>query len=104
MDTPCVSIPYWGIVTEMADSKLLSRLSRVAGQVRGLSAMLKAGRACFDVVAQLRAARAGLARVEQIVLADHLKLCVEEAIESGDPKAQRKKLDDLIAIIEKSDS
>lgn len=88
----------------MADSKILSRLSRVEGQVRGLSSMLKDGRTCFDVVAQIRAARAGLARVEQIVLADHLKLCVEQAIESGDAKDQRKKLDELIAIIEKSDS
>ena len=41
---------------------------------------------------------------EQIVLADHLKLCVEQAIEAGDAKDQRKKLDELIAIIEKSDS
>jgi len=92
------------MVTEMTDSKLLSRLSRVEGQVRGLSAMLKDGRACFDVVAQIRAARAGLARVEQIVLADHLKLCVEQAIESGDPKDQRRKLDELMAIIERSDA
>ena len=87
----------------MADSKLLSRLSRVEGQVRGLAAMLKDGRACFDVVAQIRAARAGLAGVEQIVLADHLKLCVEQAIESGDSEDRRKKLDELIAIIEKSE-
>ena len=45
-----------------------------------------------------------LPEFEQIVLADHLKLCVEQAIESGDPKDQRKKLDELIAIIEKSES
>ena len=91
------------MVAEMADSKLLSRLSRVEGQVRGLSAMLKDGRPCFDVVAQIRAARAGLARVEQIVLADQLKLCVEQALESGDAREQRRKVDELIAIIEKSD-
>ena len=75
--------------------------------MRGLSAMLKDGRPCFDVVAQIRAARAGLARVEQIVLADHLKLCIEQAIEASeasDAKDQRKRLDELIAIIEKSDS
>ena len=65
--------------------------------------MLKDGRACFEIVAQIRASRAGLARVEQIVLADHLRLCVEQAIESGDAKDQRKKLDELIAIIEKSE-
>jgi DNA-binding FrmR family transcriptional regulator len=92
------------MVIEMVDSKLLSRLSRVEGQVRGLSAMLKDGRPCFDVVAQIRAARAGLARVEQIVLAEHLKLCVEQAIEPGDPRDRRRKLDELIAIIEKADA
>jgi DNA-binding FrmR family transcriptional regulator len=91
------------MVAEMADSKLLSRLSRVEGQVRGLSAMLKDGRPCFDVVAQIRAARAGLARVEQIVLADQLKLCVGQAIESADPLDQCKKLDEAIAIIERSE-
>ena len=37
------------------------------------------------------------------MLADHLKLCVEQALEAGDPKDQRKKLDELIAIIEKSE-
>ena len=72
--------------------------------MRALSGMLKDGRPCFDVVAQIRAARAGLARVEQIVLADHLKLCVEQAVESRDSKDQRRKLDELIAIIEKSDT
>jgi DNA-binding FrmR family transcriptional regulator len=87
----------------MADSKLLSRLSRVEGQVRGLSLMLKEDRSCFEIVAQIRAARAGLARVEQIVLADHLKLRVEEAIAGGAAKDQRRKLDELISIIEKSD-
>ena len=66
--------------------------------------MLKDERGCFEIVAQIRAARAGLARVEQIVLADHLRLCVEQAIETGDAKDQRKKLDELIAIIEKSDA
>jgi DNA-binding FrmR family transcriptional regulator len=87
----------------MADSKLLSRLSKVEGQVRGLAAMLKDERPCFDVVAQIRAARAGLGRVEQIVLADHLRHCIEQALEIGDARDQRRKLDELIAIIEKSD-
>ena len=66
--------------------------------------MLRDERACFEIVAQIRAARAGLARVEQIVLADQMRLCVEQAIETGDARDQRKKLDELIAIIEKSDA
>jgi CsoR family transcriptional regulator, copper-sensing transcriptional repressor len=87
----------------MADSKLLSRLSRVEGQVRGLAGMLREGRSCFDVVAQIRAARAGLFRVEQIVLADELKLCIEQALESSDAKDQRRKVEALIAIIGKTE-
>ena len=62
------------------------RLARIEGQVRGLSAMVDQDRYCLDVVTQVRAARAALAKVEQIVLSDHLGSCVEHAIVSGDPE------------------
>jgi len=91
------------MVDQLTDQKLLLRLSKIEGQVRGLSQMLKDGRYCLDVVAQIRAARAGLARVEQIILADHLKNCVEHAIVSGNPDDQRKKMAELIEIIAQSE-
>lgn len=85
------------------DPKLLARLSRVEGQIRGLTAMVKEGRYCLDVVAQIRAARAALARVEQVMLAGHLSHCVEQAIASGDPKEQRKKMAELVELLGRTD-
>ena len=86
-----------------ADPKLVARLSRIEGQIRGLTAMLKEGRYCLDVVAQIRAARAALARVEQVMLAQHLSHCVERAIGSGDPKEQRKKMTELVELLGRTD-
>jgi len=80
-----------------------TRLARIEGQVRGLSQMVEKDRYCLDVVTQVRAARAALARIEQIVLADHLGSCVEQAIASGDPEQQRRKVAELIQVFSRAD-
>ena len=82
---------------------IATRLARIEGQIRGLTQMVDHDRYCLDVVAQVRAARSALAKVEQIVLADHLSSCVEHAIVSGDPEQQRKKVAELIDVFSKSD-
>ncbi len=79
------------------------RLARIEGQVRGLAQMIEDNRYCLDVVTQVRAARSALAKIEQIVLADHLGSCVEQAIVSGDPEEQRKKVAELIDVFSRSD-
>jgi DNA-binding FrmR family transcriptional regulator len=80
-----------------------TRLARIEGQVRGLNQMIEQDRYCLEVVTQVRAARAALAKIEQIVLADHLGSCVEQAIVSGDPEEQRKKVAELIEVFSRSD-
>jgi len=79
------------------------RLARVEGQVRGLTQMVEQDRYCIDVITQVRAARAALAKVEQMVLADHLGSCVEAAIASGDPQQQRAKVAELIDVLGRTD-
>ena len=44
--------------------KLLNRLNRVEGQVRGIGRMVEEDRYCIDVLTQIRAVRAALAKVE----------------------------------------
>jgi DNA-binding FrmR family transcriptional regulator len=88
---------------EKTNKSVTTRLSRIEGQVRGLKAMVKEERYCLDVVAQVRAARAALAKVEEIVLADHLASCVEQAIVSGDPDEQRRKVAELITVFSRAD-
>ena len=74
----------------------MSRLSRIEGQVRGLAKMVDDDRYCIDVVDQLQAVIAALKKVENAVLTDHIEHCVEHAIRSGDKKAQREKVAELV--------
>ena len=83
-------------------AKLLNRLSRIEGQVRGVARMVEEGRYCIDVLTQLRAARAALARVESVMLKDHLDHCIEGAITGGDAADQRRKASELIELLERS--
>ena len=80
-------------------SSCLKRLSRIEGQVRGLSKMVEDDRYCIDIVTQIAAVRAALRRVEEEVLRDHIAHCVEHAIVSGDAAEQRRKIAELIDVI-----
>ncbi len=82
---------------------LLKRLARIEGQVRGVSKMIEDDRYCLDVLTQLRALRAALAKVEQGLLKDHLTHCIEDAIISGNAAEQRKKAEELIELLGRSE-
>jgi DNA-binding FrmR family transcriptional regulator len=82
--------------------KLLNRLKRVEGQVRGVTRMVEEDRYCIDVLTQLQAIRAALARVESEMLKAHLGHCIESAIVSGDHAEQRKKAGELIELLERA--
>jgi DNA-binding FrmR family transcriptional regulator len=79
------------------------RLSRIEGQVRGLSRMVEEDRYCIDVVTQISAVRAALRRVEEEILRDHVAHCVEHAIASGDKADQRRKIEELMSVVSRSD-
>ena len=83
-------------------AKLLNRLSRIEGQVRGVARMVEEDRYCIDVLTQIQAARAALARVETEMLKDHLGHCIEAAITGGDAGEQRRKASELIELLERS--
>ena len=77
------------------------RLSRIEGQVRGIDRMIKEERYCIDVLVQLQAVKAALAKVEDAILNDHATTCVEAAIETGDREEQRQKFSELVELISK---
>lgn len=78
------------------------RLSRIEGQVRGLARMVEEDRYCIDVITQISAVRAALARVEEEVLRDHVAHCVEHAISSGNAGEQRRKVAELMDVLTRS--
>lgn len=84
------------------DPKLVGRLNRIEGQVRGITRMVTEGRYCIDILTQVQAVRAALAKVETAMLQDHLGKCIEGAITSGDAADQRAKVNELVALLERS--
>jgi DNA-binding FrmR family transcriptional regulator len=56
--------------------QLLDRLSRIEGQVRGVSKMVQADRYCIDVVTQINAIRAALDKVALGLVDGHVRHCL----------------------------
>ena len=79
------------------------RLSRIQGQVRGLARMVEEDRYCIDIVTQIAAVRAALRRLEEQILNDHVGHCVEHAINSGNKAEQRRKIEELMAVVSRAD-
>ena len=79
------------------------RLKRVEGQVRGIARMIEEDRYCIDVLTQIRAVRAALRGVEDVVLTDHVEHCVEGAIAGGDGADQRRKVQELLTVLTQRD-
>jgi DNA-binding FrmR family transcriptional regulator len=80
----------------------LTRLKRIEGQVRGLLKMIDDDRYCIDVITQVQAVTAALRKVEGEILKDHVSHCVEHALVSGDKKAQRDKIEELVEVLSRT--
>jgi DNA-binding FrmR family transcriptional regulator len=78
--------------------KLLARLSRIEGQVRGVARMIEEERYCIDVLNQVQAIKAALRKVEEDLLKTHASHCVAHAIHSGDVEDQKRKFDELVEL------
>ena len=89
-------------MNESTKASCIKRLSRIEGQVRGLSRMVDEDRYCIDIVTQLSAVRAALRRVEQEVLRDHVGHCVKHAMQSDDLKDQERKIKELMDVLARS--
>tara|TARA_R110000782_G_scaffold52830_7_gene112828 strand:- start:2013 stop:2285 length:273 start_codon:yes stop_codon:yes gene_type:complete len=80
---------------------LSKRLKRIEGQVRGIERMIDDDRYCIDILQQIQAIKAALAKVEDGVLKEHAATCVSSAIASGDEHEQRRKFGELVDLMAK---
>jgi DNA-binding FrmR family transcriptional regulator len=71
---------------------LLLRLRRIEGQVRGLQQMIEDDRYCLDVVQQITALTSAAREVALIVLEDHLRGCIVDAVKEDDGDAAIKEM------------
>ena len=76
---------------------VLNRLSRAQGHLDAVRKMVERGEDCSQVLVQLSAVRSALNNTGKIILEDHLRHCIVDAVEEGDQQA----IDELCAAIQK---
>ena len=77
--------------------RLMNRLSRVEGQVRGIRGMLEKSAYCTDILTQVAAVNAALSAFNRELLGEHIRTCVAEDIRKGSTEA----VDDLLSTLQK---
>ena len=83
------------MLTEEEKKRLLARLKKSEGQVRGVMRMVEDDKYCVDVMNQVSAIQGALAEVSKHLLSRHLDTCVRNAMESGKPKDRSRVLNEL---------
>jgi len=82
--------------------RLLARLSRIEGQVRGLARMIDEDKYCIDILTQVSATTSGLENVALTLLEDHLAHCVVDAARAGSAEEKVTEAADAIRRLVKS--
>jgi DNA-binding FrmR family transcriptional regulator len=82
--------------------ELRGRLKRIAGQVGGIQRMVDEGRPCIDVVMQVNAARAALAKVSRLLLQQHLESSVADIVDKNG-RERRESMEELVRVLERCD-
>ncbi len=63
--------------------RLMNRLNRIEGQIRGIKGMLERNEYCIDILTQTAAVNAALSAFSREILNTHIKTCVADGIKSG---------------------
>lgn len=77
--------------------KLIHRLNRIEGQIRGIKGMVENSAYCVDILIQSSAASAAINAFNRELLANHIKSCVANDIRAGKDET----IDELISMLKK---
>ena len=98
--TAQTSCPHCSKKTERDEElkqKILSRLRRIEGQVRGIEAMIESDAYCNDVLVQSAAVNAAVNAFNKELLACHIRGCVTRDLLEGRDEV----VDELVATMQK---
>ncbi|PKN89308.1 MAG: transcriptional regulator [Deltaproteobacteria bacterium HGW-Deltaproteobacteria-1] len=59
--------------------KIIARLRRIEGQVRGIQRLIEADTACVDVLTQVSAVTAAMKKTGAAIISTHMKTCLVES-------------------------
>lgn len=83
--------------TDEEKKKLINRLNRIEGQVRGIRGMIEKDAYCADVLVQSAAVNAAINSFNKDLLSRHIHSCVVRDIKNGDEEV----IDELMKLITK---
>lgn len=83
--------------TETEYKKLINRLNRIEGQIRGIKKMVENSAYCTDIIIQVAAANAALNAFNKELIASHIRTCVAQDIRDGKDEV----IDDLVKTLQK---
>lgn len=83
--------------TEDEKKKLINRLSRIEGQIRGIKGMVENDAYCPEVLTQAAAANAALNAFNRELLEAHIRGCVAEDIKEGNDET----IEELVKLLQK---
>jgi CsoR family transcriptional regulator, copper-sensing transcriptional repressor len=72
--------------------RIVNRLSRIEGHIRGIKGMLQDSKPCPDVLVQIAAVRGALDRVSRMILDEHLTECIARAAKEGNIETEIEEL------------
>ncbi len=77
--------------------KLINRLNRIEGQIRGIKGMVERNAYCTDILIQSSAVSAAINAFNKELLANHIRTCVADDIRAGHDEV----IDDLVCTLQK---
>lgn len=66
------------------DQKVINRMKRIEGQVKGIIKMMEENKDCKDVITQLSASRSAIDRAIGVIVSANLIECIQNLDELGD--------------------
>jgi DNA-binding FrmR family transcriptional regulator len=87
---------------ETAKSEALKRMKSISGHVKGIERMLENDTYCIDVIKQIQAVEAALAKVSSLLLDGHLHSCVITAVRGEDVNERERVLAEIAQVFETS--
>jgi len=66
---------------------VIHRLSRAIGHLEAVRKMVEEDRDCSDILIQIAAVKSAVNNIGKLVLQDHIRHCMVDAVQTGDEKA-----------------
>ncbi len=66
---------------ENEKKKILARLKRIEGQVRGLQRLIEEGAPCVDILTQVSAVTSAMKKTGAAIISTHMESCLKDSAE-----------------------